>query len=97
MYMNQIYRVSINQKTIKQLTKIPSYIIDKLYTWVGLVTHDGMAEVRKISGYHDEPLHGNRAGQRSIRLNKSYRAIYTELESGEIFFIEIIEVHNHEY
>lgn len=95
--MNQIYRVTINQKAVKQLTKIPSYIRDKLYTWVDLVTHEGMPEVRKISGFHDEPLHGNRAGQRSIRLNKSYRAIYTELDSGEIIFIEIIEVHNHEY
>jgi len=53
--------------------------------------------VRKISGYHDEPLHGNRIGQRSIRLNKSYRAIYTELDSGEIHFIEIVEVNKHDY
>ena len=95
--MNQTSRVTINQKAVKQLTKIPSYIRDKLYTWVDQITHDGMTEVRKISGYHDEPLHGNRTGQRSIRLNKSYRAIYTELDSGEILFIEIIEVHNHEY
>lgn len=95
--MNQICRVTINQKAVKQLTKVPSYIRDKLYTWVDLVTHDSMSEARKISGYHDEPLHGNRTGQRSIRLNKSYRAIYTELDSGEILFIEIIEVHNHEY
>lgn len=76
---------------------MPVHLVVKLQAWAEVVSHDGISEVRKISGYHDEPLHGNRKGQRSIRLNKSYRAIYTELDSGEIFFIEIIEVHNHEY
>lgn len=95
--MNQTYNITINQKARKQLAKLPIYIVAKLQAWVDAVSHDGIFEVRKISGYHDEPLHGNRSGQRSIRLNKSYRAIYTELDSGEIFFIEIIEVHNHEY
>ena len=29
-----------------------------------------------VPGYHDEPLKGHRAGQRSIRLSRAYRAIY---------------------
>lgn len=95
--MNQVYKITINPKAKKQLAKIPTYIVTKLQAWVDAVSHDGISEVRKISGYHDEPLQGNRIGQRSIRLNKSYRAIYTELDTGEIFFIEIIEVNNHEY
>jgi proteic killer suppression protein len=95
--MNQVYKITINPKAKKQLAKVPAYIVTKLQAWVDAVSHDSIFEVRKISGYHDEPLQGNRTGQRSIRLNKSYRAIYTELDSGEIFFIEIIEVHNHEY
>ena len=37
----------------------------------------GLEEVRKTPGYHDEPLKGEHAGQRSIRLSKSYRMIYT--------------------
>ncbi len=36
----------------------------------------GLSEVRKVPGYHDEPLKGQRKGQRSIRLSRSYRAIY---------------------
>jgi proteic killer suppression protein len=44
--------------------------------WVNDVESAGLSEVRKVLGYHDEPLKGNRVGQRSIRLSKSYRAIY---------------------
>ena len=48
-------------------------------------------------GYHDEALRGKRKGQRSIRLNRAYRAIYTIDKSGNINFIEILEVNKHEY
>ncbi len=57
-----------------------------------------MREVRKISGYHDEPLKGKqRNGQRSIRLSKRYRAIYMIDEANTIHFIKIIEVNKHDY
>jgi proteic killer suppression protein len=57
----------------------------------------GAREVRKRPGFHDEPLHGDRKGQRSIRLNKAYRAIYIETQNGEIELVEILEVSKHEY
>ena len=38
---------------------------------------DGLEGVRKIPDYHDKPLKGERAGKKSIRLSKSFRAIYT--------------------
>lgn len=53
--------------------------------------------MRKRPGYHDEPLKGKRLGQRSIRLNKAYRAIYEIDTTGTIHFIEVIEVNKHEY
>ena len=59
--------------------------------------HHGLNETRKIPGYHDEPLKGKRAGQRSIRLNRAYRAIYTVEKDGTIKFVEILEVNKHEY
>ena len=40
---------------------------------------------------------GKRQGQRSIRLNKGYRAIYEVDESGAIHFVEIVEVNKHAY
>jgi toxin HigB-1 len=53
--------------------------------------------VRKIPELHDEPLTGDRKGQRSIRLNKAYRAIYLEGQRKELHIISIIEVNKHDY
>jgi len=64
---------------------------------VKAVEEDGMAEVRKLKGFHDEPLKGDRKGQRSVRLNKAYRAIYRETSSDEIEIAEVLEVNKHEY
>ena len=56
-----------------------------------------MREVRKYKGFHDEPLKSNRKGQRSVRLSKSYRAIYIEVDKNNFEIIEVIEVNKHEY
>ncbi|MDO8520465.1 MAG: hypothetical protein Q7T11_09960 [Deltaproteobacteria bacterium] len=56
----------------------------------------GLDEVRKVPGYHDEPLHGDRKGQRSIRLSLHYRAVYV-IRNGTIEFVEVQEVTKHGY
>lgn len=81
----------------KSIKKLPDHIVIKLLSWAKRVEIYGLEEVRKIAGFHDEPLKGERAGQRSIRLNKAYRAIYTIDQSGTIRIIKIIEVTKHEY
>lgn len=81
----------------KQIDKLPRHIGEKFYDWVAAVKRSGIAEVRKNPGLHDEPLKGIRSGQRSIRLNKAYRAIYIETANGELRLIQVIEVNKHEY
>lgn len=88
--------VVISRRAMKDLRSLPSYIIDKLETWVDAVENESLEEVRKIPGYHDEPLKGDRKGQRSIRLSKSYRAIYI-IVKDKIEFVRIEEVSKHEY
>lgn len=66
-----IYDVNISKKAIQQITKLPNYMQFKLQVWIDAVKIEGLREVRKLSDYHDEPLKGNRKGQRSIRLNKA--------------------------
>ena len=75
----------IFDKVQKQLEKLPEHVVEKLIAWARSVELKGLREVRKISGYHDEPLKGPRRGERSVRLTRSYRAIYIE------------EVNKHEY
>jgi proteic killer suppression protein len=81
----------------KQLKILPSNIVAAFWTWVKTVELDGIRNTRKLSGYHDEPLKGDRKGQRSIRLNKAYRVIYEETNSGNIILIAVQEINKHEY
>jgi toxin HigB-1 len=95
--VKNIFDVSLTRKALKDLKKVPPYISLKLQAWIEDVGHRGIIEVRKIPGYNDELLKGKRRGQRSIRLSRSYRAIYTIKKDGTVQFIEIIEVNKHEY
>lgn len=88
--------VEITKLAEKQLRKVPRNILDNLMIWVAAVEHDGLEEVRKVPGYHDEPLKGDRAGQRSIRLSRAYRAIY-EIKGATARFVSVEEVSKHDY
>lgn len=82
---------------LKILPKLPPHILSKLMTWSKGVSSEGLEEMRKIPGYHDEALRGDRLGQRSIRLNRSYRAIYSIQLDGSVRIVLIEEVTKHEY
>jgi proteic killer suppression protein len=75
---------------------MPQHIIDNLMIWVAAVEHDGLENVRKVRGYHDEPLKGDRAGQRSIRLSRAHLAIY-EIKQDTAKFVSVEEVSKHDY
>lgn len=95
-------KIDLTKPAQRNLHKVPDYIKEKLLLWVDSVERMGIAKIRTIPGYHDEPLKGDRCGQRSIRLNKAYRAkayraIYIENEQKEIVIISIIEVNKHDY
>ena len=90
-------RVELSKRARKQLKKIPRHIVENLAAWVDDVQTRGLEEVRKIPGYHDEPLHGDRQGQRSIRLSRAYRAIYIIKEERKIEFVSVEEVSKHAY
>ena len=92
-----IRRVDLSKLARKQLKKMPRHIIENLASWVDDVETRGFEEVRKIPGYHDEPLNGDRQGQRSIRLSRAYRAIYMVKDDGEVEFISVEEVSKHGY
>lgn len=95
--MNDIVNVQLSPRALKDMKKIPLHVAIKLHSWMDNVVHHGLSEVRKIPGYHDEPLKGERLGQRSIRLNRSYRAIYVIENNESLRFVEILEVTKHEY
>lgn len=88
-------KVSRSKAFEKQLAKVPDFIRKKVIFWVFLVESNGLAEVMKSPGFHDEPLKGDRRGQRSVRMNKAYRLIYRVIQDR--INIELLEVHKHDY
>lgn len=92
---SSIDTVQYDPRVDKDIAKLPLHIVEKLKMWAKTVNNFGIMEARKCKGYHDEPLQGERKGQRSIRLSKAYRAIY--IEDKNVIKITVIEVNKHEY
>ena len=95
--MAMIRRVELSRLAQKQLKRTPRHIVESLAAWVDDVETQGLEEAMKVPGYHDEPLHGERQGQRSIRLSRSYRAIYVVKGEGVVQFVSIGEITKHAY
>ena len=88
-------KVSYTKTFEKQLAKCPYFIREKALVWIKSVEKYGLRATRVHPSYHDEPLKGLRKRQRSIRLSRSYRLIYVEIE--EMIHIELLEVNKHGY
>jgi toxin HigB-1 len=89
--------VTLARDAQKQVGRVPRHIADKLLAWAQLVQERGLPEVRRIPGFHDEPLKGHRKGQRSVRLSIHYRAVYTVADEGTVQLITVEEVTKHDY
>ncbi len=89
--------IVFTKQALKDIERVPKHISMKLQGWIEDVEYEGLGYVQKIAGYHDEPLKGQRQGQRSIRLNRAYRAIYLLDDLNYIHLITILEVNKHEY
>lgn len=92
-----IVRVDMAPSAQKSLKRCPIQIQQKLFVWVASVERKGLEQVRRQPGWHDEPLQGQRRGQRSIRLNRQWRAIYVVRKDGSVEFCEVREVTPHDY
>jgi len=89
-----ITEVQITKSALNDLKRSPLYLFR---AWLVAVNKSGLEETRQRPGWHDEPLLGDRKGQRSIRLNKQWRAIYLIKSNGTIECVEVTEVMPHEY
>ena len=93
-----IFEVKLSERAKDELIQIPAHIVFKLQVWINGVKVNGLRNMRTVPSFHDEPLKGKkRKGQRSIRLNKAYRAFYIIKQNGVMEFVEVSEVNKHEY
>lgn len=93
-YVEKTYKVDL-QRVEKHLGKLPFNIATKLRKWVRSIEKSGLPYTQNIPSYRDKSLSGKRLGQRSIRLNRSYRAFYTVDKYEKI--VSVMEVNKHEY
>lgn len=90
-------KIVLTKLAKKQLSTTPVQVQSKFSAWVMSVTHLGIRETRRYPSFHDEALKGQRVGQRSIRLNRQWRAIYIERQDGAVEFLTVEEVTPHDY
>lgn len=91
------YTVDLDEVAHLFAKKLPREIVEKIFIWVIRVEMEGLIKTRKIQSLHDESLKGQRAGQRSIRLNRAYRLIYVEDQNSAMIIVKVIEVNKHDY
>lgn len=78
--------------------KLPTQVKRNLLDWASAVETYGLAPMRKTPGYHDEPIKvGPHAGQRSIRLNRGWRAFYVTRQDGDVELVSVEDVNKHNY
>ena len=51
-----MYKIIFQKQVHKALKKLPMHIVRNLQKWALQVEKLGIEEIRKIPGYHDEPL-----------------------------------------
>src|SRR4051812_28244748 len=97
--MADVYIVLINERIKKQLAKIPLNIVIAFQEWVSSIETDGLMKTRQTGGkgLHDEALSGKWKEYRSVRLSKSYRAIYIISKNGVASVVAVEEISKHEY
>ncbi len=91
-----INKVVLSIRARRQLLLVPAHVALKLAAWVEAVEATSIETVRKVPGFHDEPLKGQRRGQRSIRSSRAYRAIYI-IRDDQMEFVSVEEVSKHDY
>ena len=89
--------VVITKRAEKSLRKVPEQVARNFFTWKGQVEEEGIEVIRKLPGYHDEPLQGKLNGYvRSARLGRGYR-VYYSVQAGKLKCIIVEEVNHHDY
>ncbi len=89
--------IVVSKDAKKDLSSVPKQIAEKFQSWMNGVERQGLEEIRKIPGFHDEPLKGDRENQHSVRLNQAYRMFYTIEKNGPVETIYVEEVNHHKY
>jgi addiction module RelE/StbE family toxin len=88
--------VCLCKKVEKDLAKVPKNILILFDLWREIIETDGLAAMQGIKGYRDHSLKGQRQGQRSSSLNRSWRIIYALEKDTNLLMVFVLEVNHHD-
>ncbi|MCM2280594.1 MAG: hypothetical protein NDI61_01965 [Bdellovibrionaceae bacterium] len=93
--VSKIYKIQHSKEVTKLIEKnrLPENVKNKFFKWVSEVEEKGLEEVRKIGGYHDEPLR-SMANRRSVRVSDGYRACYESVVENGVTILKVITISN---
>ncbi|MCJ8276626.1 MAG: hypothetical protein HRT44_00035 [Bdellovibrionales bacterium] len=94
--MKTTFDLSAIEKLLKNPKKLPKNIKESFLDWVLFVQYNGLNVAQKTKRFKDHALKGERKGQRSVYLNKQWRAIY-EVNNGILTIIIVKEITPHDY
>jgi toxin HigB-1 len=89
--------VILSKAAKKDLKYIPKHILVLLDLWIEIIESEGLTAMQKINGYRDHALVGDRLGQRSSSLTRSWRVIYFVETESKLVKVEVLEVNHHDY
>ena len=71
--------------------RLPKNVEKKFLEWEKAISEKGLVEVKKMPGYHDEPL-ASIKGRHSVRMSDGYRACYETLIKDGVEIVNIITI-----
>lgn len=91
--LTKTYKIQHSHEVTKLLSKnrLPTSVKEKFAKWTNEVESKGLDEVKKISGYHDEPII-SQAGRRSVRMSDGYRVCYEMIIENGLTLLKIITI-----
>jgi len=89
--------VVLSKNAHKILKKLPKHILIQFDLWVEIIETEGFMCMQSVKGYRDHSLNGNRKGQRSSSLSRSWRIIYVLDVKTNRITVEVLEVNHHDY
>ena len=89
--------VCLSKQAQKDIRKIPKHILFQFDLWVETIETEGLKAIQRVKGYRDHALKGDRKGQRSSSLSRSWRVIYILDENINELTVDVLEVNHHEY
>ena len=90
-----MWQIQEHRDIQKICRKLPSQVDKKYELWKDIVSRHGPEKLREFSGFRDESLAGELAGQRSSRLSLQYRVIYTI--ERDVITVFVLAITPHKY